>query len=342
MVAEMEAALEALNQGLQDAMDEQAAVEREAKMCVDRLALAERLVGGLADENTRWGANVADLQERLKNLTGDVLLGAAFVSYIGAFNSSFRSMLWTKKWLPDLINRQIPLTAAIDPLTVLASDSSIAKWKNEGLPADRISIENGAIVSNCQRWPLMIDPQLQGVKWIKQRSQGLRTVAIGSRQWLTIISQAIQNGDIVLIENIGETLDAVLDPILARAFVKRGRALNIKIGDEEVEFNPKFKLYLQTKLINPHYKPEIAAQCTLINFIVTEEGLEDQLLALVVNREKPELEEKRTKLVMSINQLNISLVDLESDLLEKLSNAPDDILSDISLIEGLERTKAGH
>ena len=44
---------------------------------------------------------------------------------------------------------------------VYFSDSDIAKWKNEGLPADRISIENGAIISNCQRWPLMIDPQLQ-------------------------------------------------------------------------------------------------------------------------------------------------------------------------------------
>lgn len=112
----------------------QAAVEREAKMCVGRLALAERLVGGLADENTRWGANVADLQGRLKNLTGDVLLGAAFVSYIGAFNSSFRSMLWTKKWLPDLINRQIPLTAEIDPLTV-RSTSRLATRRSSSTPS---------------------------------------------------------------------------------------------------------------------------------------------------------------------------------------------------------------
>lgn len=222
---------------------------------------------------------------------------------------------------------------------MLASDSDVAKWKNEGLPADRISIENGAILNNCQRWPLMIDPQLQGLKWIKNRSKNLRPVTMGGKQWLTLISQAIQNGDCVLIENIGETLDAVLDPILSRAFVKRGRTLNIKIGDEEVEFNPKFRLYLQTKLLNPHYKPEYFAQCTLINFIVTEEGLEDQLLAMVVNREKPELEEKRTNLVISINKLLVDLIDLESELLEKLSNAPDDILSDISLIEGLERTK---
>lgn len=46
---------------------------------------------------------------------------------------------------------------------------------------------------------------------------------------------------------------------------------------------------MQTKLSNPHYRPETAAQCTIINFIVTESGLEDQILAMVVNKEKPEL-----------------------------------------------------
>jgi dynein heavy chain len=48
--------------------------------------------------------------------------------------------------------------------------------------------------------------------------------------------------------------------------------------------------HAQTKLSNPHYKPEIAAQTTLVNFCVTEKGLEDQLLALVVDHERPDLQ----------------------------------------------------
>jgi hypothetical protein len=67
-------------------------------------------------------------------------------------------------------------------------------------------------------------------------------------------------------------------------------------GDHEVEVAASFKLYLQTKLINPHYSPETAAQCTIVNFIVTESGLEDQLLAMVVRVEKPELEAKKENL----------------------------------------------
>lgn len=72
------------------------------------------------------------------------------------------------------------------------------------------------------------------------------------------------------MENIGETLDAVLDPLLGRQLIKRGTVL--KVGDHEVDYNPKFRLILQTKLANPHYKPEMQAQTTLVNFTVTRDG----------------------------------------------------------------------
>ena len=67
----------------------------------------------------------------------------------------------------------------------------------------------------------------------------------------------------------------------------------IKIGDKEVEYHPKFRLILHTKLANPHYKPEMQAQACLINFTVTQDGLEDQLLAEVVATERPDLEQQK-------------------------------------------------
>lgn len=65
----------------------------------------------------------------------------------------------------------------------------------------------------------------------------------------------------------------------------------IKIGDKECEYNPKFRLILHTKLASPRYQPELQAQATLIDFTVTRDGLEDQLLAAVVSMERPDLEQ---------------------------------------------------
>ena len=103
---------------------------------------------------------------------------------------------------------------------------------------------------------------------------------------------------------------------------------------------PLFKLYLQTKLPNPHYIPEVQAQTSLVNFTVTEKGLEDQLLAQVVLKERFELEEQRAALVEQQNEFTIKLKELEDDLLQRLANAEGDILGDEALIISLEETKA--
>ena len=110
------------------------------------------------------------------------------------------------------------------------------------------------------------------------------------------VEMAVGNGQVLMIEAIGVEIDAVLDPLLSRQFTRKGKALYVKLGAEDVEVLSTFKFYLQTKLINPHYKPETAAQCTIINFIVTEDGLEDQLLAQTVKVEKPELEATKEEL----------------------------------------------
>ena len=90
-----------------------------------------------------------------------MLLAAAFVSYAGPFNMFFRAQLVDQRWLPDLLERGIPSTQGIRPLDMLTDDTAKAKWANEGLPIDPLSVENGAIMTNSSRWPLMIDPQLQ-------------------------------------------------------------------------------------------------------------------------------------------------------------------------------------
>jgi dynein heavy chain len=88
-----------------------------------------------------------------------------------------------------------------------------------------------------------------------------------------------------------------------------------------VEYNPRFRLYLQTKLANPHYKPEINAQTSLVNFCVTEKGLEDQLLASVVDHERPDLQEQAAALTRQLAEFTITLKELEDSLLSRCVGA---------------------
>ena len=119
-----------------------------------------------------------------------------------------------------------------------------------------------------------------------------------------------------MIENLENTIDAVIQPVYARAVIKKGKNRYIKMGDKELSLSPSFNLYLHTKLQSPHYPPEIQAECTLINFTVTETGLEDQLLALVVRKERPDLAEKKEELIQQLNGFKIKLMQLQASLLK--------------------------
>ena len=341
-VARLEANLRALEETLAAAVEKKTAAEAAAERCSARLGLANRLVTGLASENERWALEVAALRAAETRLIGDVALASAFVSYSGAFNARYRRRLWADTWAADLRARGIPLSDAPDPLAMLTDEARTARMMGEGLPADRVSVENGAIVTASKRWPLLVDPQLQGVKWLARREADARLTRVQLTQpgWLKAVVAAIQAGTPVLVENVGEELDATLEPVLSRAVYNKGRTLYVRVGGEEVEYDARFRLYLQTKLANPHFRPEVQAQCTLVNFIATEGGLTDQLLARAVSEEKPELEERKTALQAAFNRYKVQLLGLEDELLSRLAAAPDDILSDVALIEGLEATKA--
>jgi len=340
-VGELQARVAALEENLMKATQDKNGAIAQADKTQQKADLADRLVNGLSSENKRWGTAITEFAVMEEKLVGDVLLASSFVSYLGPFNSKFRFALFYEKWEKDVIERAIPMTEGMKVLDLLSTDAGRAAWNNEGLPTDPLSIENGAIMTNAARWSLMIDPQLQGINWITNRelTNGLKIIQLSQAKYIDMVEQCIENGLPLLIENMGEDIDAVLDPVVSRTLIRRGRTVLMKLGDKEVEYDSNFRMYMQTKLGNPHYKPEINAQTTLVNFCVTEKGLEDQLLALVVGKERPDLQEQAQGLVRQLSEFTIQLSQLEDNLLFRLANSQGDILEDIALIENLEETK---
>ncbi|RLN81155.1 hypothetical protein BBO99_00003937 [Phytophthora kernoviae] len=227
-----------------------------------RMELARRLAKALGSESERWSHELEQLRVSAEMLVCDVVIAASFVSYVGAFTKPFRDVLINEKWLPFLRkslaetsskgdkDKPAPVSNAIsgdgNPLQILATESEIAEWNTKGLPSDRVSVENGAIVRNSARAPLLIDPQLQ----------------------------------------------------------------------------------------------ELQAETTMINFAVTQQGLEDQLLALVVRKEWPKVAKVRTALIHQQNEFKIRIQTLEDRILSSLADAEGDVTENVQVITDLETTKA--
>ena len=68
-------------------------------------------------------------------------------------------------------------------MTLLTDDADVATWNNQGLPSDRMSTENATILCNTERWPLIVDAQLQGIKWIKNKyGSELKAIRLGQKR----------------------------------------------------------------------------------------------------------------------------------------------------------------
>lgn len=109
----------------------------------------------------------------------------------------------------------------------------------------------------------------------------LQVMRLNTPRMVSIMEMAIQQGTSVLIENLEQSIDPVLAPVVGRLTIRRGRSQYLKLGDKEVPYNTNFRLFLQTRLSNPHYPPELHAECTLINFTVTEKVKHFQKLLLL-------------------------------------------------------------
>eukprot|EP00762_Andalucia_godoyi_P002130 ANDGO_02526.mRNA.1 Dynein-1-beta heavy chain len=313
---------------------------RKVRECEVKMDRAGRLIGGLGGEKIRWRNTVEVLGQQEKAVIGDVIVASGAIAYVGAFTAFFRQELY-KEWIAALQKAKIVCTSDVKLTSVLGDPVKIREWTIKGLPTDGLSIENGIILSKSTRWPLLIDPQGQANKWVKntEKENGLEVLKLTDEQMLRSLENAVRFGKPVLIENVGESLPASLEPILLRETFKQGGSEMIKLGDSVIPYHPDFRLYITTKLRNPHYSPETCVKVTLLNFLITPDGLQDQLLGIVVAKERPDLEEMKNQLVVSNARMKKELKTIEDEILRMLSESSGDILEDEALINTLAKSK---
>lgn len=179
-------------------------------------------------------------------------------------------------------------------------------------------------------------------RWIreKEKRRGLKVTDQKDRNFLRDLEQAISYGLPYMLQDVEEELDPALEPVLTKSVIKRGTREVLRLGDKELDFSKDFRLYITTKLPNPHYTPEVSTKVTLVNFSVKEEGLEAQLLGTVVQLEEPRLEAQKSELVVTVASGKRKLQDLENTILRLLSEAKGSLLDDQHLVDTLQASKS--
>eukprot|EP01065_Artemidia_motanka_P053390 TRINITY_DN988_c2_g1_i2.p1 TRINITY_DN988_c2_g1~~TRINITY_DN988_c2_g1_i2.p1 ORF type:complete len:1910 (+),score=787.87 TRINITY_DN988_c2_g1_i2:2319-8048(+) len=341
--------LDSLQKTYQASMAEKAKLEQNIETSQRQLANAEVLTDCLGSETERWSEQIAQLSDEVNMVPGNVFLASASIAYFGAFTPIFRKHI-VSQWLDVATAKCLPISQGYSLVRALADPMQVREWQIYSLPTDETSSENAVLCNaSCEgnklrRWPLMIDPQGQAAKWIKadQKTRGLeKGVKMTDPKLLTLLEAAIRKGRPFLIDDVGETLDPALEPVLQKqVYVQGGRTLiNLGGADHPIDYDPMFRLYMCTKLANPHYLPEICIKVTLINFTVTSEGLEDQLLGDVVSIERAELEEQKSNVIRSVADSKKRKKYFEDQILDKLENSQGNVLDNPDIIQALQRSK---
>lgn len=118
---------------------------------------SQKLLKNLSSERFRWDASAANFKHQMAALIGDVLICAAFSSYIGFFDHFFRKAL-LEQWRM-LMNEQILFRNDLALIEFLSNPSERLLWHAQHkLPNDDLCTENAIILARFHRYPLVIDP----------------------------------------------------------------------------------------------------------------------------------------------------------------------------------------
>lgn len=290
-------------------------LSKEAERLKLKLERATILVESLGGERQRWIDTEKQLVVKFQLLLGDCLMATSFLCYLGPFTSQYREVLLFK-WYKEILAMEIPISEEMIPTTFITDSATIRQWNIQGLPGDNFSSENGVLVTSASKWPILIDPQSQAYNWLRNMEEDeLKMTDFAATDFVKILERAIQTGKPVLIQNISEEMPSILTPILNKALIRQGSSWALDFNDKLIDYNSHFRLYFTTRIANPNFPPEIFTKTKVVNFSVKEEGLEDQILGIIIKKERPSLEEQKNNLVVEISKNKKILQELEDEIL---------------------------
>jgi dynein heavy chain len=342
-----------MNEQFKELKESDARFKKEIKELEDtkrinthRMENARKLIGLLKDEGIRWEEQLRQLQMDDKNFLGNIFLSTVIISYLSPFTGVYRN-IQIELWKNLIIENNIGISSDFSLDKVLSDPVTIRNWNIANLPSDTVSIQNGIMLFNNPKYSLLIDPQLQANTWLKKlmKKQGLviykaETKEEHYKKQVESIQLDIIRGSSILIENVSEQIDAIFNSVINKAVYDEDGLNMLDFNGQKIQFNNNFNIYFTTKLANPHYPPEYYIRLNIVNFTVTTQGLQEQLLSDVFKKECRDQYEIRDKIIEDMGNANLQLSKFAKEILDRLANADENaILDDDGLVDTLEQAK---
>merc|ERR1711871_729267 len=213
-------------------------------------------------------------------------------------------------------------------------------WGRNGLPADDLCTENAVMLENFNRYPLMIDPSGQAVDFLmKQKKEfNIQKTSVLDENFTKVLESAVRFGTAVLVQDV-EGLDPILNPILNRETTKNGPRTLIRIGENEVDSSPAFRIFMSTRNPIANFAPDICSRVTFVNFTITQSSLQSQCLSQLLKKERPDIQKLQEEQLKLQGEFQAKLLALEEDLLNTLSEAEGSLLDDTTVITKMQTIK---
>lgn len=192
----------------------------------------------------------------------------------------------------------------------MSTESETLLWKTAGLPSNETTIESAIAVNHTKKCRLIVDPLGQAVQWLISCFATLNTPfeVVGQKEtrFTTALQLAVRFGKALIVQDVDE-IEPLMFPLLRNDLERQNSKWTVRVGGKVVDFDENFQLYLITRQSHLTVPPDTLSLFLQANFTVTQPGLEKQLLALTLRKERPDLEEQNSKLIqVRLNEYRLS------------------------------------
>uniref|UniRef100_A0A2A4JRE1 Dynein heavy chain, cytoplasmic n=1 Tax=Heliothis virescens TaxID=7102 RepID=A0A2A4JRE1_HELVI len=311
-LATVEERVAALQEQLGQHTRDAAALELRLTHANDTITAATSLIDQLAHEYTAWESDLENISKEISQLNPRSLLSAAYIVYLPDITEP-QARAYVTKW-SALIGFE---DSSFSIINFLSSTEKQLKWEADGLPSDTTAIKNAVLIDQflesqrCGFTPLIVDPDGEGLAWLKNTLAGTQCdfVSQRSEKFMTTVQYA----------------------------VRLGRTLVISEASDAPQYSGA-RVLLQCAAA-PALPPHRAAALSPLYFTPTLHALTDQLVHYALQQQNPEVDEKSREIKLKKATLQKQQYELQENLLRELSNKGD-ILQDAGVLASLSKTRA--